>query len=246
MTGTERNLSTPSDSELMARSRDGDRRAEEALLKRYEGVALKYARRYTYRFAPLEDLLVEGRMGVWYAIHHFSPARHVKFLTYVTHCVKGRIFHYLRENRSDFSMPVNVAERHMTLSGDFPIEKGDSHAPVVQAVKRMMEMRVVSLEEVLWTASGTATRQVPDPACHRQQDRLTHSLALRSVLQNMPRIKPRQLEWVYLFYADGFSKAEIARVYGVSVNYVSHAIRIAARRITQKLKEFELEDQRYC
>jgi RNA polymerase sporulation-specific sigma factor len=87
------NLTREQELDLVARTKLGDRRATTELIRKYEPLIHKYARKYGW-MAPshsYEDLVQEGRLAVYRAALAFEPERGFRFLTLAFAYVRGGV-----------------------------------------------------------------------------------------------------------------------------------------------------------
>ena len=87
------NLTREQELELVARAKEGDQRAITHLIRKYEPLIHKYARKYGW-MAPshsYDDLLQEGRLAIHKAALAFEPERGFRFLTLAFAYVRGGV-----------------------------------------------------------------------------------------------------------------------------------------------------------
>lgn len=100
---------------LLARARDGDRGAREAILRRYAPFALKAASRVTGGYVELgrDDEASVALLAFNEAIDSYDPERGASFLGFVREVIRRRLIDHLRKNRSrQREVPLSV------LNGD--------------------------------------------------------------------------------------------------------------------------------
>ncbi len=95
------------DEELVALSRNGDRNAEEALIVRYSSYVRSFTRPYFLVGGDSEDLIQEGLISVIKAISEFDETRCAKFGTFVSHCIRNRIYSAIRNAHGAKNSPLN-------------------------------------------------------------------------------------------------------------------------------------------
>ena len=71
-----------SDEDLFNRVAQGDRDAEEALVRRYTRMVRMCARPYFLAGGDSEDLIQEGMVGLLHAIREYDPGREASFRHY--------------------------------------------------------------------------------------------------------------------------------------------------------------------
>ena len=95
------------DEELCALSGEGDRLAEEILVSRYLRVVRSCARPYFLAGGDSDDLLQEGTFGLIKAVREYDPERDASFHTFVSTCIRNRLYSVLKAASSDKHLPLN-------------------------------------------------------------------------------------------------------------------------------------------
>ena len=106
-------ISEYNDEDLCALVADGQRDAEEELVKRYLRPVRVCARPYFLAGGDSEDLIQEAMFGLLKAIREFDPSHDVQFKTFAEVCIRNRIR----------SAVTNAARsKHAPLNDSVPIE----------------------------------------------------------------------------------------------------------------------------
>lgn len=103
----ESNPLEPSDESLCAQAANGDRRAEEILVVRYNRLVRICARPYFLAGGDSEDLIQEGMVGLLGAIREYDPNKAASFRTYAEVCIKNRLFSAVKAAARDKHTPLN-------------------------------------------------------------------------------------------------------------------------------------------
>ena len=80
-----------SDEALAKAAQAGDSRAEEELLVRYKGHVRLRAKAYYILGADKEDVVQEGMIGLFKAVHGFEPGSGASFATFASVCIDRQI-----------------------------------------------------------------------------------------------------------------------------------------------------------
>lgn len=99
----------------------GCRECQDGLIKQHEGLVHFILRQQARGGVPYEDLLQEGRIGLWQAILHFDPRRGVTFSTYAGVAIRNRIWRAVKQvNRPQgrlsppaLANPLEIAEENI-------------------------------------------------------------------------------------------------------------------------------------
>ena len=79
--------------DLIKSAKAGDQRALARIIRQYEPLIHKTARKYGWMAArhSYDDLVQEGRLGIFKAVQKFQPERGYKFMTLAFPCVRGAV-----------------------------------------------------------------------------------------------------------------------------------------------------------
>jgi len=79
--------------ELIKSAQSGNQRALTQIIRQYEPLIHKAARKYGWMASrhSYEDLVQEGRLGLFKAVQRFEPERGYKFMTLAFPCVRGAV-----------------------------------------------------------------------------------------------------------------------------------------------------------
>jgi RNA polymerase sigma factor (sigma-70 family) len=84
------------------------RECQDALVRQHEGLVHVVLRRQSRGDVPYEDLLQEGRIGLWQAVLGFDPQRGAAFSTYAGVAIQRQIWRAVRRaNRPQGWMPLS-------------------------------------------------------------------------------------------------------------------------------------------
>lgn len=108
------------DEALAGLAQAGDREAEDVLIRRYVDMIRGKAHLYFIVGADSEDVIQEGMIGLFKAIHDYSGDREATFKTFAELCVSrqiltavktaSRLKHHPLNNSVSLSMPVNEVD----------------------------------------------------------------------------------------------------------------------------------------
>ena len=114
-----------SDEELVHLAQSGDAQAEDLLVKRYKYVATSFAHMYFLNDGDAEDLLQEGFLAVFRAIHTFDGRANFKSFVYA--CVKNRINTAIKASNRFKNQPLN---NYLSLSS---LNEGDKTEIIIDS-----------------------------------------------------------------------------------------------------------------
>lgn len=89
------------------RSRRGEKKATETLLRRYKDAVRARARRFFLAGGETDDLVQEGMVGLYSAIGDYSPASGKSFKNFAYLCVTRKIYDAVRTGSRQKNLPLN-------------------------------------------------------------------------------------------------------------------------------------------
>lgn len=207
-------------------------------------------------FVDEDDLVGYGVLGLLDAMGKFDPSRGVKFETYAVTRIRGAILDGLRA--LDW-VPTHVRQRVRELQGVYARLEGQLGRPATdeevaaemgvtpsELSQRITEAACTSLVslEGLWAAeqregpvlSSLPDREAPDPVEMAEWEERKEVLAWA-----IERLPERERLIITLFYYEGLTLKEIARLLGVSPGRVSQLHAQAMLRLRAGLERAERE-----
>jgi RNA polymerase sigma factor (sigma-70 family) len=119
-------------------------------VRQHEGLVHFILRRRVRGDVPYEDLLQEGRIGLWQAILRFDPQRGVAFSTYAGTAIQNQMWRAVkRDNRPQGRLSPPVPVNPLAIAEE-SIWKDEVHTALLRAVSRLPER----LQEVITAAYG--------------------------------------------------------------------------------------------
>ena len=95
------------DEELSALAKQGDRDAEETLVKRYTRLVRQLSRPYYLAGGDSDDLIQEGMIGLMCGVREYNGARSASFRTFAEICIRNRLYSAVRAAARDKHTPLN-------------------------------------------------------------------------------------------------------------------------------------------
>jgi RNA polymerase sigma factor (sigma-70 family) len=122
----------------------------DGLMHRHERLVHFILRRQARGGVSYEDLLQEGRIGLWQAIVHFDPHRGVAFSTYAGAAIRHQIWRAVRQaNRPQGWLPLPAPVNALEMAEE-NLWQSEVHAAVLEAVSRLPKR----LRQVITAAYG--------------------------------------------------------------------------------------------
>lgn len=106
------------------------------ILEQYEWLVGWLVNRWDPRDYLRDDLLQQGRIGLWKAAQRFRPERGVAFTTYAVPLIRGEMLHWIRNHLTAVRIPRELWERRdraRMVSLDAMLEDAAGEARVLPA-----------------------------------------------------------------------------------------------------------------
>ena len=227
--------------ELLKRTKSGDRAAREELIKGNLRLVLSVIQKFMSRGAPADDLFQVGVVGLIKAIDNFDVKLEVKFSTYAVPMISGELRRYLRDNNSirvsrstrDLAYKAMQArERLINKNNTEPTAKeiskeiGAKQSDVVLALESISEP--VSIYEPVYSSSGDAVYVLDQLGDSSSDEGWIDELLLKEAIKTL---SDREKNILYLRFYLGKTQVEVANEIGISQAQVSRLEKHALTRI---------------
>ncbi|MEE1024420.1 MAG: RNA polymerase sporulation sigma factor SigG [Acutalibacteraceae bacterium] len=229
--------------ELLKKTKEGDKNARQKLISGNLKLVLSVIQRFANRDCP-DDLFQVGCIGLIKAIDNFDITLDVRFSTYAVPMIIGEIRRYLRDNN-----PVRVsrslkdtAYRAMQVKEQFISEH--QREPSIDEIAKQMDCTredvVIALESIVDPVSlyepvysdGGDTIYVLDQVGDKNDDsNWLDEIVLKEAIKNLPEREKRILQ---LRFFVGKTQTEVAKEVGISQAQVSRLEKGAIDRLKSK------------
>lgn len=217
---------------LMARSKQGDREARNALVEGNLRLVLSVIQRFSNSGENPDDLFQVGCIGLLKAIENFDPTLGVRFSTYGVPMISGEIRRYLRDN-SAIRVSRSIRDTaYRVLQAREALMNEKQKEPTMEEIAKVLE---ISVEEVNFAMDAIASpMSLYDPIYSDGGDPLTvmdqvrdqkntdenwiEHIALREAMKNLDEREKRILA---LRFYDGRTQMEVSGEIGISQAQVS-------------------------
>ena len=217
--------------ELLQRTRNGDKKARDELIKGNLRLVLSVLQKFTGRSDCADDLFQVGVVGLIKAIDNFDPKFEVKFSSYAHPMIAGEVRRYLRDfqpvrvSRSlrDLAYKSMLAREKLTeklsrepTASEIAEETGADRCDIVTAMESVSDP--VSLYEPVYSEAGD-TLYVIDQIKDTCDDKSW--LDELSVKETIASLQEREKRILYLRFFKGRTQMEVAKQIGISQAQVS-------------------------
>jgi RNA polymerase sigma-B factor len=136
---------------LFARwQRHGDRRAREALVRRFMPLARGLARRYGRSSEPFEDLLQVASLGLLKAVDRYDVTRGYSFSSYAVPTIVGEMRRYFRDSGWAVHVPRGAQERALKVrEAQERLTREQGRAPTVNQLAQRLELDIEDVVDAI-------------------------------------------------------------------------------------------------
>ncbi|SFT52828.1 RNA polymerase sigma-B factor [Geodermatophilus amargosae] len=239
--------------ELATLEKDDPRRERlrEILVEEHLPLVRHFARRFSNRGEPFDDLLQVGTLGLIAAIDRFDPNRGVEFLSFAVPTITGEIKRHFRDQGWSVRVPRRLQELHLSLNsavGELAQKNGRAPTPselaehlgipreeVLEGLAVANAYRSSSLDERLSGEDDSPTLA----ATLGEEDAALEGVEYRESLQPLlATIPARERRILILRFFGNMTQSQIAADIGISQMHVSRLL----SQTLAKLREGLLKD----
>ena len=257
--GTARKLEEDEIQDRLAEyARKPDPRIRDEVVLQYGNLVESIGRRFVGACEPLEDLVQEGYIGLIASVDKYDADKGVKFSTYATHFIIGQIKHYLRDKGKIIKEPAWLQELNQKMTRVIEsLNQKFGRQPTEKEIGEVMQMPEQTVNELLTTREvfkvssldgGTDkdddsnhpdTEKISDQKLVSFQLPLEDKIVLETAMQ---RLKDIEQQVIFEHFYRGHNQTEIAKMFGISCNYVSHILRNGTKKLKKILTTEEIRD----
>ena len=219
-------------SDLIQKSKDGDKDALDALIVENTPLVKSVVRRYSGKNVEYDDLMQLGSMGLLKAIKNFDENFNVRFSTYAVPMIAGEIKRFIRD---DGAVKVSRALKLLAFNiGKFKddFSKTNNREPTIDDKEEV----VFALDSTRYPLSLNDTQSddegapLIDKIGENTSNDLDDKIILKGVIKNLP---DREKKIIILRYYRDKTQSEVAGIMGVSQVQISRI----ENKILSKIKE---------
>ena len=231
--------------ELFARRPDPQ--AREELAKEFLPLAEYFARRFSGRGEPVDDLIQTASLGLLNAIDRFDPDRGVPFSTYAAATIVGELKRHFRDRGWALRVPRNVQETAILVNrtvstlwqdlgraptvAEIAASADISEDDVLQALDALQAYTTDSLDAPAGDSTTTAAESIGTE--DRSFELSEEWLSLAPALRDLPE---RERTILYLRFFEGRTQTEIAEEMGISQMHVSRLVSQSLERLRNRAR----------
>ncbi len=232
----------------------GDPRRErlrEILVEEHLPLVRHFARRFSNRGEPFDDLLQVGTLGLIAAIDRFDPTRGVEFLSFAVPTITGEIKRHFRDQGWSVRVPRRLQELHLSLNAAVSeLSQKNGHAPTPSELAEHLGIPRAEVLEGLAVANAYRSSSLDErlsgeedsptlAATLGEEDAALEGVEYRESLQPLlATIPARERRILILRFFGNMTQSQIAADIGISQMHVSRLL----SQTLAKLREGLLKD----
>lgn len=155
-------LSLNQEVELTYRARRGDEQAKQQLINCNLRFVISIAKQYVHNGIALEDLIMEGNLGLITAIEKFDPMRGFKLSTYAVWWIRQAILNALCEKGRSVRIPLNqvgLQQRIKKCVQNFI--QVEERQPTISELAELLQLPEDKIEDSLRMVSSEVSIDLP-------------------------------------------------------------------------------------
>lgn len=102
-----REFASEKDDEKVIEAQNGDKDAQEFILRKYKNLVKSHAKQYHINGADKEDLIQEGMIGLYKAIRDYNPQKNIYFHVFAQLCIARQIMTAVKSANRKKHTPLN-------------------------------------------------------------------------------------------------------------------------------------------
>lgn len=227
--------------ELLKKTKAGDKYAREKLVTGNLRLVLSVIQRFANRGENLDDLFQVGCIGLMKAIDNFDTSHDVRFSTYAVPMIIGEVRRYLRDNnpvrvsRSMRDTAYHAMQTRERLAGETGREPtieeiakalGKEKSEVVIALEAIVEP--VSFYEPVFSNGGDTIFLMDQLGSDESDGDWIDEISIKESIKNLPQ---REKKILSMRFIKGMTQTEVAEEIGISQAQVSRLEKSAINTI---------------
>lgn len=227
---------------------DDDASARDKLVLAFQPLAEYFARRFSGRGEPLEDLTQVANIGLISAIDRFDPSRGVRFATFAAATIVGELKRHLRDKAWAIKVPRRVQELGLHMNRAVPrLSQELGRSPTIQEIAERLESTPEEILEAMDGLRAYATVSVELPTGEDGRSPIeaagendpSFELVERwtAIAPGIKSLPDRERRILYLRFFSGMTQSEIAGEMGISQMHVSRILAHTLEHLREEVRE---------
>lgn len=169
------------ETEIITRAQQNDVHAREQLVGLYKGLIAKIANAYQVNDYEKSDIVQEGTIGLLVALQKYDSSRDIKFSTYATWWIRGKMQQYFESNYRSIRLPRNIELQIKKAQKAYTsLQQELERAPTIAEISELMGIDEQKLHRTIMLSAYSISHFLSDkPETSFGADAILRNSALR-------------------------------------------------------------------
>lgn len=241
--------------ELFEKAQKGDREAVTSIVEDNIGLVYKQAKKFKGKAISYDDAIQVGSLGLLYSIQNYDPTLNVKFSTYATTNIVGKILKEFRDNRDDvpFRIPRRNYNQYKQIKQIRKKFESLQREPTLKELSEIMGITIEEITKTLHLMEGKIPMDSPIKLCPNER-KITYSETIRDIsisedkiiskidlLNAMKKLSKLEKTVIEMKFFEGKTQSEIAVLLN---DYQSHISRVEISALKNLRRILEGENKK--
>lgn len=241
--------------ELFEKAQKGDREAVTSIVEDNIGLVYKQAKKFKGKAISYDDAIQVGSLGLLYSIQNYDPTLNVKFSTYATTNIVGKILKEFRDNRDDvpFRIPRRNYNQYKQIKQIRKKFESLQREPTLKELSEIMGITIEEITKTLHLMEGKIPMDSPIKLCPNER-KITYSETTRDIsisedkiiskidlLNAMKKLSKLEKTVIEMKFFEGKTQSEIAVLLN---DYQSHISRVEISALKNLRRILEGENKK--
>lgn len=241
--------------ELFEKAQKGDREAVTSIVEDNIGLVYKQAKKFKGKAISYDDAIQVGSLGLLYSIQNYDPTLNVKFSTYATTNIVGKILKEFRDNRDDvpFRIPRRNYDQYKQIKQIRKKFESLQREPTLKELSEIMGVTIQEITKTLHLMEGKIPMDSPIKLCQNER-KITYSETIRDIsisedkiiseidlLNAMKKLSKLEKTVIEMKFFEGKTQSEIAVLLN---DYQSHISRVEISALKNLRRILEGENKK--
>lgn len=241
--------------ELFRKAQNGDRMAITNIVENNMGLVIAQAKKYKGKAISFDDAMQVGSLGLLYSIQNYDPTLNVKFSTYATTNIVGKILKEFRYNRDDvpFRIPRRNYDQYKQIKQIRKKFESLQREPTLKELSEIMGVTIQEITKTLHLMEGKIPMDSPIKLCPNER-KIAYSETIRDInisedkiiskidlLNAMKKLSKLEKTVIEMKFFEGKTQSEIAVLLN---DYQSHISRVEISALKNLRRILEGENKK--
>lgn len=226
-----------------------DQKKEDVVVA-YKNLVVYIAKKMTFHYDDLEDLIQVGTIGLIKAIDRYDPNQNTEFASFASPNIIGEIKHYFRDQKQLLKIPRRLQELHSKIKS-YVKEKTQQtgEPPSIQTISRVFKISEDDILECLEANQVTQITSLDAPKYSHQDQPTTlietisktddslSSLDKELLHQSIDQLPSRDQTIIRYRFFHGLTQSQIAEKLHLSQMQISRILQSSLKKLKSHLED---------